>query len=503
MPDNVKKPHVLVRYSPEPAENARFARRLADGLRRVGFEVSLDEGPGTMEAGSEAAPREGNPGARHTLFIVTRAWLEGLGAPAGVAPTSGADRRLAVWRESIAEGPLADRFPGPASVEWLPDDPEPAARFWEVYCRLTRTPQGDRSGWAASGRDLLAGCEPAASRGAAEVASDATEPLPCASRPVLARSARDGTLLLTDSGTCFRIERGETLALRPLPDLDGCSAVAVDEEGNLLIGLYDGMIATPRDDEWAYRAAEAPVLSLAPTPRGLAIGDASGSITVRDPSGHPIASASAGEPVVDLAAFDDGLIALGARGSLWRLRWADGDSLALSAVPSNEALGRPVSLFDTGDPSRVGVFSAERAAVLGRGARGPTVGVRRFPEGINAVSTFGRDGGAAGSPPLALLTDAGRLWFVESDLKRVAPVVLPDEAGDVVGLAPAPNGALLAWTAGGMLLAVDRDLRARILASDDVALAYIDPDRTDRVAVVQWRRDSGIKLRRLQPEYAR
>jgi hypothetical protein len=332
---------------------------------------------------------------------------------------------------------------------------------------------------------------------------EATDLLQCPSRPVLARSARGWTLLLTDSGICFRIDRGETLALRPLPDLDGSSAVAVDPEGNLFVGFYDGMIATPRDDEWAYRAADAPVLSLAATPRGLALGDASGSITFRDPAGQPIASAAAGEPVVDLVASDEGVVALGARGSLWRLRWVDGGNLSLAPVPPNEALGRPVALFDSGDSSRVGVFSAERVALLGRGVRGPMVGVRRFPEGINRVAAFGRDAREAESPPLGLLTDAGRLWFVDSDLKTVALVVLSDDAGEVMGLAPGPNGGLLAWTAGGTLVAIGRDRRARTLAGDDVALAYTDPDRLDRVTVVHWRQGSGVKVRRLQPEYAR
>jgi hypothetical protein len=296
------------------------------------------------------------------------------------------------------------------------------------------------------------------------------------------------------------VERGEALVVRPLPDLDGCSAVAVDREGNLFVGLYDGMIAMPRDDEWSYRAAEAPVLCLAATPRGLAVGDASGSITIRDAAGLPIGSTAAGEPVVDLVASDDGLVALGARGSMWRLRWAD-DAPALAAVATNEALGRPVSFFDTGDPSRVGVFGAERVGILARGARGPTVGVRRFPEGIGAVSAFGREAGEAGRPPLGLLTDAGRLWFVESDLKRVVPVVLADGIAAVVGLAPGPVGGLLAWTADGALFAVDRDRRARPLAGD-VALAYIDPDGLDRIAVVHWSPDSGVRLRRLQPNYA-
>jgi hypothetical protein len=308
---------------------------------------------------------------------------------------------------------------------------------------------------------------------------------------------------LTDSGACFRVERGEALAARPLPDLDGCSAVVVDPAGHLFAGLYDGMIATPRDDEWNYRAAEAPVLSLAATGRGLAVGDAAGSITIRDASGQPIASVAAGEPVVDLAAADDGLVAVGGRGSLLRVRWGGGDSMALTPVAANEALGRACGLFDAGDPSRVGVFGAERVGILARRARGPTVAVRRFPDGIGAVAAFGRDAGEAGPRPLGLLTDAGRLWFIESDLKRVAPVVLGDEVVPVVGLAPGPGAGLLAWTADGRLLGIDRDRRVHDLAGVDVALAYVDPDRLDRVVVVEWSPDSGVRLRRLQPEHAR
>ena len=125
----------------------------------------------------------------------------------------------------------------------------------------------------------------------------------CPSRPVLAVAAQDWILLLTDSGAASASAVGKPLALQPLPDLDGCSAVAVDAAGRLFAGLYDGMIATPRDDEWAYHAADAAVLSLAATPWGLAIGDASGSVTFRDPPGPAIAKAVLGEAIVDLAAI--------------------------------------------------------------------------------------------------------------------------------------------------------------------------------------------------------
>lgn len=325
----------------------------------------------------------------------------------------------------------------------------------------------------------------------------------CTSRPVLALPARDGIILLTDSGACFSVSRGKPLSLKPLPDLDGCSALTVDSRGVLHAGLYDGMIAVPRDDEWAYDPADAAVLSLAASPWGLAIGDASGSVSYRNPPGPAIARAALGEAIVDLAAIDEGVVALGARGGLWRLGQPQGGVISATPISMNEALGRPVGLFDTGNSSKVGVFGVERLALLGQGARHLKVGIRRFPDGIDKVVRFGPKPGKTEDPPFGILTDAGQVWFVDADLKTVAPVPVPDESREVVGLAPGPCGWLLAWTITGSLLAVSRDRMVRTLATGDVTLAFADPDVPVRVAVVHWRPERGIEVRRLRPEPTR
>jgi hypothetical protein len=328
----------------------------------------------------------------------------------------------------------------------------------------------------------------------------------CQSRPVLAQPSPGWTFLLTDSGTCFKVDRDGPLLLHQLPDLDGCSSVAVDAAGKLFVGLYDGMMATLRDDEWAYHPADAAVLSLASTPWGLAIGDAAGSVTFRDPPGPVIASAVPGEPIVDLVVFDEGVVALGARGGLWRLGSPEGGTVSVAPLPPSEALGRPVGLFDTGNPSTVGVFSAERIALLGGKARSLKVGVRRFPQGIGAVVPFDRGSdGSSGNPPLGLLTDAGQVWSVDADLKTVAPIVLPEALGDAVGLAQGANEDLLAWTTGGALVAIGRDRSSRTLATGDVVLAYMDAvaDQPDRIAVVHWHPERGVRVRLLRPEPAR
>jgi hypothetical protein len=487
MPDNQMKLPVVVHYSREPREDAQFATALADRLRRAGFEVRLNgAGQGTAEPGN-------------ALYIVTKAWLERTGSRAEIAATGGQPagtlRRLAVCREPIDDRTLAAQLAGLPSVEWLPDDPDPDARFWEVYCGLTKTPPGDPAGWAGRGRDLLGGRQPGA--------IEETALVECPSRPVLARPFRGGTLLLTDSATCFHLDRGGPFQLRPLPDLDGCSSVAVDGSGKLLVGLYDGMVATLNLDEWSYHPAEAPVLSLATTARYLALGDAAGSVTFRDPPGTAVGSAMLGEPVVDLIAFDDGVVALGARGGLWRVGPPEGGKLAVTPVPPNEAMGRPVGLFETGDPAKAGVFGAARLALLDRGGRSLKVGIRRFPEGIGSVVAFGRGGDSTGPPPIGLLTDAGQVWAVDADLKAVAPVVLQDAPGEVVGIAAGVDGGLLGWTSGGTVFAIGRDRSSRTLASGDVALALADPDQPDRVDVVHWSRERGVQVRRLRPLPAR
>ena len=507
MPDDLNKPRVLVSYSPQPRENARFAGGLAEGLRRVGFEVSLYEVQKGTEPVAEVVTGERTKGTRHSLVIVTNDWLDAPGSQAELELPAGRpvelQRRVAVLRERVDKRLLAARLPGTQSIDWLPEDQEPDARFWEVYCALTRTTVGDPCDWARNGRNLLGGWKPAEAASGAGETADVTAFVECPSRPVLAQPADGWTLLLTDTGKCFQVDREEPPRLHPLPDLDGCSAVTVDAMGRLFVGFFEGMVATPRDGEWAYHAADAPVLSLVATDRGVAIGDAHGFITFRDDRSSAHAKVAAGEPVVEMIALNSEVVALGARGGLWRVGWTESGSISLLSVSPNEALGRPVGLFYTGDALKVGVFSAERVALLGLESRFLTVGIRRFPEGINSVARFGPKPGAADHPPFCVLTDSGQVWIASADLKTVAPVVLPDESKEVVGLAPGPAGWVLAWSAAGTLVAVGRDRGVRTLATSRVTLAYAEPDRTDQIAAISWQPENGVQASRLGLEPAR
>jgi hypothetical protein len=506
MPDKPEKRRVFVSYCPEPVENARFARWLAEGLRRVGFEVCLHEWRKAGDSQPEIVLPEGSSGARHALIIVTKHWLEGPWPQPEIrllpAQPSGSHRRIAVHRDRVDERLLAARLPGLDSVEWFPDDPEPEARFWEIYCALTRTPTGDRCDWASNGQNLL-GVRGPVEANLHPAAADTTGFLECPSRPVLAQSALGWTLVLTDSGKCFRVDRGERLAIHSLPDLEGCSALAVDRAGTLFVGFYEGMIATLQEGEWAYQAADAPIMSLAATARGLAVGDARGAITFRDVTDPSSRTVAAGEPVVEMIAADNEVVALGARGALWRISWTEGGAPSLFPVALNEALGRPVGLFETGRPGKIGVFGAERCALLVQGLRSPTVGVRRFHDGINTIARFGSRAGSTDDPPLAVLTDRGQLWIASPDLKSAVAVVMPEESKEVVGLAPGPAGWLLAWSSSGALVAVGCDRGARLLETGHVALAYTEPEFPGRIAAIRWQPGCGLQVRRLGLEPTR
>ena len=157
---------------------------------------------------------------------------------------------------------------------------------------------------------------------------------------------------------------------------------------------------------------------------GTGVGRCVGHGLPREPPAPPIAKVALGEAVVELMPFDQGIVALGASGGLWRIEQPQGGVFSAAAISTHTALGRPVGLFSTGNGSKVGVFSPERLALLSRGASRLTVGIRRFADGIDKVVPLGAIPGKADSP-LGLLTDAGDIWLVDAELKASSRVDLP------------------------------------------------------------------------------
>jgi hypothetical protein len=323
--------------------------------------------------------------------------------------------------------------------------------------------------------------------------------LACASRPALACAARGWTFVLADRGSCYRLDRDGPPIVSELPELDGCSAVVADTGGTLHAGLYDGMIATLRGGEWDYRAADAPVLSLAATPAAVAIGDAAGRVVFHGPDGVPAGSAALGEPVGDLAAGERGLLALGVRGSLWRIAWPENGAVAVTPLPPRDELGRPVGLAGGLSPWCHVVFSAERMATVDERTGRVTIGWRRFPDGIGTVIPLGRGADPRQEAGLGLLTDAGQVWRVTADLKTAWQVLLPDTQDGVTGIAPGPEGTLFAWTARALhRVGLDRTVRTFPFA--DVALVIADPAAQGQFDVVHWQPDRGVQVRRVRSQ---
>src|SRR3954454_18035665 len=132
MSDKVVKPLVFLSYGRESREDAEFARGLAGRLRRVGFEVWLDEEHESPGSAPGARTLEGIRNARHALFLVSRAWIERPDLKSEIELLAGhpaeTPRRIAARWEPVDDRRLASFLKGLPSVDWRPDDPEPDAR---------------------------------------------------------------------------------------------------------------------------------------------------------------------------------------------------------------------------------------------------------------------------------------------------------------------------------------------------------------------------------------
>jgi hypothetical protein len=494
------KQQIFLSYSHDPPENATFARELAGHLRSVGFEVWLDEEKLTAGADFELQIRAAINASMHALFVVTRRWLERDWTRTELKLFSErpreTHRRVAVRREEIDILRFQPELQHLQVVSWLPDEREPDARFWEVYCGLSNLPPGPRDRWAEQGRAQLAKGErrvPMSAGGELRPRSP-LEPdpswLPCASRPALALPARERTYLLTDDGECCLVDDA-TLEGTRLPALEGWSSAVVDSEDVLIVGLYGEMTATLKDDDWVYRSSDSAVLSMAATPDGIVIGGADGSVVVRNHRGDALGAVSIGEPVVELCACGQGAVALGGRGALVRLDWPDDGGLTSEPISAPKNLGPMVGLFPVAHPGRFGAYSPDRLATFDAATGRASVCDRAFPDGIGQVAALARGGKRLN---YAVLTDAGAVWQVEVDFKEARAVTLPGEPQEVVGICPAGAGGLLAWTSSGNLFAVSRDRAVRKHPITDVSLAFSSTEASDRLWAVRWVRERGLLM---------
>lgn len=159
-PGSAKQPMIFISYSRQPKENAEFVRQLAARLRAANFEVWLDEEQISIADNIQEKIGEAISKADAALFIVNSRWLEQdrefIRYEVSLVADQRAARRVVVLREPAGNRELGPYFSTLNRLEWYPDDPQPDARFWEIYCGVTGTPPGPRSDWDDRGRNLTA-----------------------------------------------------------------------------------------------------------------------------------------------------------------------------------------------------------------------------------------------------------------------------------------------------------------------------------------------------------
>ncbi|MGA7884121.1 MAG: AAA-like domain-containing protein [Acidobacteriaceae bacterium] len=149
---------VFISYSRLPEENAEFVRQLAARLRAANFEVWLDEERISVADNIQEKIVEAISSADAALFVVNSRWLQKdrdfIQFEISLVGDQRAARRVVVLREPAGVKELGPYFCTLNRMEWYPDDPQPDARFWEIYCGITGTPPGPRNEWEARGRSL-------------------------------------------------------------------------------------------------------------------------------------------------------------------------------------------------------------------------------------------------------------------------------------------------------------------------------------------------------------
>lgn len=501
---------VFISYSHEPPENAAFVRDLAGRLRLADFDVWLDEEriPGAAHIEDELRKAIGE--SEIGLFIATSRWVkrEWTRFEVKLFGLREDSRRLVILREEVNLGDLGPHLIGLKNVRWPPDDGESDARFWEIYCGISNLPPGPREHWAREGRRVasggagaLAGLAPAPASVTPTDTPTVTPtvnaptptpgepvPLPCSGRPVASFVGEGWTFLVTDKEEWVGVAPDGRLHA-VLPRLRTHTAAAFGPGRELLVGMYEPMVARLRGERWEYLPQEAPVLCFCPSPAGPVAGTAAGGLVLINDSA-PAPFARIRDPVAALASFDSGLVVLGSRGRFGRLLEGRGEL----AWVNTDALGRPVGLFGAVEYDHVGVHSATRIGVLEASSGQLEVCAQQVAQGVREVVFLG-----ARSRPYAVLTETGGLLLGDAGLRGLRPLRLPREA-HVSGCCQAGSpGRFHAWTYDGELYTVT-DEAVEATAGGGVVLAYYPESSADLLHVIRWRPEAGATLELLKPD---
>ena len=467
---------VFVSYSREPAENLAFVRELAGYLRSARFAVWVDEEQISGAKDIEEEIKAGIMGSDAGLFVVTKRWLQRerdfIRHEVKLVGRSNA-RRLVLLREPVDDTDLGPEFATLKRLEWFPNDPQPFARLWEIYCGITGEKPGPWREWEAKGKQVFGvGTQPIPP----PLAAGKWE-LECSGRPIASLDAGDWIYLVT--------ERGEWVGIRPdgetHPPIPHCSeygAAGLNQSNELLLAGYDSSIARLRGQRWEILQQESPVLCFATGPSGCFAGTAAGAVVSVD--GQPCKPIlRMRDPVAAMTPYEGGMLVLGTRGMFGRVAWPVMPRDELRWVSTAE-LGRPLGFFPTLELNHVGLFSLSRTGVLDPETERIVVCPKSLDEGIRSVTFVGPQ-----VWPYLVLTDAGNLLMMDASLRNTRPVRFARGVTLVGCTGTGGRGASLVWTNDGRLYHVSAQGLSEELAERDVVLAY-SPQGTDGAHVVRW-----------------
>jgi hypothetical protein len=301
--------------------------------------------------------------------------------------------------------------------------------------------------------------------------------------PVTAFSLRGSLVIGTDGGEWLSLAAGDRLV--PLADTGPVSDAVDHGDGTLSVACWAPVLKQLRDGAWTELALSAPATALAVTPRGLVIADTSGGLSLlAGTSRVPVQELTSPEPIVALVSVDDGLVALGASGSVEVTGWPGAEG-ALSPVHTG-SIGRAHAIFP----------GLRRGTALVAGARGVGILEKQrlaavatdLGDRIAGVAVFADRGRAF------LYADHGEAWIVDEGLAR--PVRVRLGQGQVVGAVAGADGTVLAWTTDGVLHVVGHDGASWQVTEGGVVLAMPEPERTRGSIAIHWSAAGGARVTR-------
>ncbi len=289
--------------------------------------------------------------------------------------------------------------------------------------------------------------------------------VPCQGRPEHFLVKGSLVHLGTDRGEWFVL--GRRSPVRSMPPLALCSCAAVDAQGALAVGSFEGMVARGRSEHWDMLSCDSAVLSIEAVHGGLVVGESSGRVRRLLDSGEAVTEWMSPEPVTQVLPVSETLAVLGSDGQV-RLAGEAHSSGKLPQVDLGEAC-RAFALFPTEQEGCFGVVSGGRVALVDSDSARVVALSEEIGGGIREVVPL------MGHPAsYAALTDEGSLWLLDERLEP-QPLRLPKKAGEAVGVAAISHGGLLAWTRTGQLFRVDRHRAISEMAPGEVVFAAQAP----------------------------